>query len=236
MAEFVSDCPRCEATLSTHSVVGSVVRARRFDWQEIVEVACVCRTCKALSIHLVYRRSSSSTNDRFFGEVGSLNTLSAYHGSINDLVQFNRHVTVGDRSIEQPPEHLPKLINSIILEGNQCLANECWNASGAMYRLALDLATKALLPDGNDPNTKTRRSLGLRLEWLFNNGRLPEELRELADCVKEDGNDGAHDGSLTRIEAEDLHDFSFSLLRRLYTEPERLRIAAKRREDRRQGQ
>ena len=151
-------------------------------------------------------------------------------------MHFDRYITAKDRSVERPPEHLPESIDAVIVEANQCLSVSCWNASGAMYRLALDLCTKGLLPDGDEPNAKTRRSLGLRLEWLFETGRLPAEIRELANCLKEDGNDGAHVGTLTSIEAEDLHDFSYALLRRLYTEPERLKTAARRREERRQKQ
>ncbi len=82
-------------------------------------------------------------------------------------------------------------------------------------------------------NRATRRNLGLRLPWLFDNGSLPEGLRQLSTCVKEDGNDGAHAGTLTTKDAEDLLDFTTVLLERLYTEPERLRLAVERRLQRR---
>jgi hypothetical protein len=74
--------------------------------------------------------------------------------------------------------------------------------------------------------------LGPRLKWLFDNKHLPEALRELSLCIKEDGNDGAHVGSLSKSDAEDVLDFSASLLERLYTEPEQLRIAKERRDKR----
>jgi hypothetical protein len=51
--------------------------------------------------------------------------------------------------------------------------------------------------------------------------------------VREDGNDGAHDGTLGKEDAEDLLDFTTALLERIYTEPERLRLAQERREKRR---
>lgn len=62
---------------------------------------------------------------------------------------------------------------------------------------------------------------------------LPESLRELSKCVREDGNDGAHAGTLVKDDAEDLLDFTSALLERIYTEPERLIIAQKRRDARR---
>ena len=82
-------------------------------------------------------------------------------------------------------------------------------------------------------NAKTRRDLGLRIPWLFENGHLPEALKELSSCIKEDGNDGAHGGNLSEADAADLLDFSAALLERIYTEPERLRLAKERREARR---
>jgi hypothetical protein len=70
---------------------------------------------------------------------------------------------------------------------------------------------------------------------LFDNKILPEALHELSGCIKEDGNDGAHEGTLRKADAEDLLDFTAALLERLYTEPERLRLAQSRRDARRKS-
>lgn len=106
-----------------------------------------------------------------------------------------------------------------------------------MFRLCIDLVTRALLPEEETEglNKRTRRNLGLRLPWLFDNGLLPETLRELSTCVREDGNDAAHAGTLTKQDAEDLLDFTTVLLERIYSEPERLRLAKERRLKRRQS-
>lgn len=136
---------------------------------------------------------------------------------------------------ERPPEHVPENIKAAFDEGATCMAVNCFNAGATMFRLCIDHATKPLLPaqDVEGLNSRIRWSLGHRLKWLFDTKRLPETLRELAACIKEDGNDGAHEGSLTKVEAEDLLDFTRLLLERLYTEPERLKLAAQRREARR---
>jgi hypothetical protein len=63
---------------------------------------------------------------------------------------------------------------------------------------------------------------------------LPEDLAALLDNLREDGNDGAHDGTLTKDDAEDALDFTQILLQRLYTNPERLRLAEARRIARRE--
>lgn len=112
----------------------------------------------------------------------------------------------------------------------------CYNAAGTMFRLCIDLATRAKLPEGDVEglNAKTRRDLGLRLPWLLDKGLLPQDLRELSTCIKEDGNDGAHQGTLGEDDAEDILDFSYELLERLYTEPKRIEIAKERRLARRE--
>jgi hypothetical protein len=107
-----------------------------------------------------------------------------------------------------------------------------------MFRLCVDLTTRPLLPAQEDsttpqPNSKQRRDLGLRLVWLFDHGKLPSDLRELAKCVREDANDAAHVGNLTKEDAEDLLDFTTALLERLITEPKKLELAEARRKARR---
>jgi Domain of unknown function (DUF4145) len=105
-----------------------------------------------------------------------------------------------------------------------------------MFRTCVDLATRPMLPeeDVSGLNKKTRRDLGLRLPWLFDNGKLATDLRDLSTAIREDANDGAHQGILTKEDAEDLMDFTTALLERIFTEPERLRIAKERRQKRRQ--
>lgn len=45
-----------------------------------------------------------------------------------------------------------------------------------------------------------------------NNGLLPDALRDLSSCIKEDGNDGALAGTLKQPDAEDLLDFNENTL------------------------
>lgn len=112
---------------------------------------------------------------------------------------------------------------------------ECWNAAGTMFRTCVDLATRPLLPTEETAGLshRTRRDLGLRLPWLFDNAKLPNDLRDISACIREDGNDGAHQGTLVKEDAEDLLDFTVALLERLFTEPRRLEIAKERRAERR---
>ena len=78
-----------------------------------------------------------------------------------------------------------------------------------------------------------RKNLGPRLDWLFEAKLLPLELDGLSDCIREDGNDAVHRGALGKEDAEDLLDFTVALLERMFTEPERLKLAEIRRQERR---
>jgi hypothetical protein len=156
-------------------------------------------------------------------------------GSLNAYVTVRGFISLKDSIQTQPPEHLPQDIATAFREGATCLAVECFNAAGTMFRLCIDLATRPLLPEEelDGLTRKIRRDLGLRLPWLFDNSKLPSDLRELSSCIKDDGNDGAHAGTLKKEDAEDLLEFASAFLERLYTEPEKLRLAKERRDDRR---
>ena len=160
-------------------------------------------------------------------------------GALNSLFAVDRYVALQDNVKITPPEHLPKEIEDAFREGAACFSIGCFNAAATMFRLCLDHASRPLLPDPNNkgvpqPKRRQRHQLGARLEWLFDNGRIPAELRELAACVREDGNDGAHVGSLSKEDAADVLDFTVAFLERFITEPKKLELAERRRKERRQ--
>lgn len=232
MSQFVSNCPRCGAENTTFDCYVSAWAGVEYNWKNYAEIFAICRRCHRSSIQLVSQQTSDDAVATMFR---GTTKLAEYIGTINDLAKFEQFITLKDNHNFKAPDHLPENIRAIIDEANSCLASQCFNAAGAMYRLALDIATKNLLPENEDegPPAKIRRSLGLRMGWLFDNDKIPTDLKALADCLQQDGNDGAHDGTLRKIDAEDLQDFCFELLRRLFTEPERLRMANKRRAERR---
>jgi hypothetical protein len=162
----------------------------------------------------------------------------SFSGTLDGWFDIDRYISVRDRASHKPPEYLPKEIENAFKEGAACFSISCFSAAATMFRLCVDLATRPLLPEPGDadkpqPNQKQRRDLGLRLGWLFDNGLIPTELRELAKCIREDANDGAHAGTLSKVDAEDVLDFTSTLLERLITEPKRLERAEERRRERR---
>lgn len=230
MAEMVSDCPRCGSLKTTFDIHASNVIDLKHGWQKWYEAFCVCRRCVRSTVFVVKQTSIETKN--FFSNSGPEKLSS----NANHHVAVESFISLKDRDVTAPPEHLPNNVEAAFVEGARCLVVGCPNAAATMFRLSIDLATKVMLPqeDTAGLNPKTRRDLGLRLPWLIDNKILPEALRDLSHCIKEDGNDGAHAGSLTKEDAEDLLDFAFALFDRIFTEPKRLELAKERRQLRRQ--
>jgi hypothetical protein len=214
----------------TFEALDAVHVETEYGWKERYELFCMCLNCFKSTTFLVSAKESGLENvleNKKFLEIPA---------SLNNFFEIERFLSLKDRKASAPPEHIPPAIANVFREGSTCLQVECWNAAAVMFRTCLDLATRDMLPspeiDGG-PNHRQRRDLGLRLPWLFENQKLPESLRDLSSCVQQDGNDGAHQATLNKADAEDLLDFTVALLERIFTEPERLRQAAARREARR---
>ena len=208
VTELVTDCPRCRAKRITFEI-SAQSKLHSGKW----EAFSVCRECRQATIFVF--------------------------GAMNPPLKFERvnprwiirHVSVADFNTWPSPEHLPDPIEAAFEEGAKCLAIDCFNAAATMFRLALDIATRdeSLFKDAERPTWWTKRTLGPRLAWLFENEILPKRLQALASVVKDDGNDGAHEGTVNKKSAEELVNFTERLLTELYTEPERIKMAVARR-------
>jgi hypothetical protein len=204
-----------------------------FRWQTHHEIFAICRNCRKATIYRAHLKASGSSD-----EMARDGSVSSQKGSVAKLITLDRFVTLRDNEPAAPPELVPDDISAVFREGSASYSGTCYNAAGAMFRLCLDMVTKALLPQDETPptpNQRQRKILFDRLAWLFEAGRLPKDLQAIADCVRDDGNDGAHDGTLTKEDAEDLLDFTTALLERVYTEPGRIAEATRRRIARRGG-
>lgn len=230
MAQFLANCPRCGAKKTTFDLKNSLVVGVEHGWLHTFEGAAVCRECNRHTVFWLRQNSSNTDTDFFRGK-----SPESFNGSISEFVDVKDYMKVSDMAASPPPDHLPDEVKNVYVEASKCYSIGCWNAAGAMFRAALDKATKSMMPkeDVEGLNNKIRNTLGLRLPWLFETKRLPDALRELSTCIKDDGNDGVHDANLTESDAADLADFAFILLERIYTEPKRLQIAAERRSQRR---
>jgi hypothetical protein len=226
MAILAADCPRCGIQHTTFDVLRTHLLRKAHGWQCWYEAFCVCRHCLQSTVFVLSQDADS--HPQTFDEIDP-ETL---EGSANRLLNVERSITVKDRVKHSPPDHLPEDIARAFNEASTCMAVECWNAAGTMFRLCVDLTVKPMWPEGAPDNLK-RAPLGPRLNWLFTNGHLPAALESLSSCIKDDGNDGAHEGTLTKIDAEDLLDFTTQLLEEIFTTPTKLELAKKRRTNRR---
>jgi len=232
MALLVADCPRCGSKEMTFAIlsVNKIQNNHGADWQDSYEAFSVCRRCLRATTFLIWLTSYPVRDSFISGENWKKDI------SINQYFSIEGFVSQKDIQSILPPDHLPEEVKGVFQEAVTCYTLGCYNASSTMLRLALDLATRPFLPDDNSTigiKRRERRDLGPRLGWLFDNNILPSSLRELASCVREDGNDAAHSGTITKADAEDLVDFSIALLERMYTEPARVRLAELRRVERR---
>ncbi len=229
MAELVADCPRCGAREMTFDFIYQLPIRIVADWQRWFEAFCICRSCRK-STTFVLRQKNIADADKMKDLVNAKSRL-------NEMVNVEGYISIKDEAAQNPPEHLPSPIEEVFKEGSACMSIGCYNAAGTMFRLCLDLATKDLLPEDTEegPNARTRRDLGLRLPWLFDDGKLPEALRRLSSCIREDANDAAHKGTLGEKDASDIQDFTYTFLERIYTEPEKIRLAEERTKERRKG-
>lgn len=228
MAELVENCPRFGSQKITFDVAQAHIIGCEYNWQNWYEAFCICRHCLLATTFVL--SESAHSNYRYVHDQGLLNLV----GAINRYVNVENFVNLKDIAAAKPPDHLPKNVERIFREGATCLAVGCNNAAGTMFRLCIDIVTRGMLPEGEVQglNAKIKRDLGRRLPWLFDNSKLPKSLRELSSCIKDDGNDGAHKGTLSKEDAGDMLDFTYTMLERLYTEPKRIELAKERREAR----
>lgn len=231
MLIHVDNCPRCKSQKTTFDVcsVEFVRKINSYPDNFYIEASMQCRICRGLSI--IGALTSKESVVRNLVELFNERDL------LKDFLEVKNFVTLADIEVSPPPEHLPQNVHNAFVEGAKCYAAGCYNAAGAMFRLSLDLASKSQLPVDDSGITITHRqksNLADRLEWLFDNKHWPVTLKDMVTCIRQDGNDGAHDGELGEDEAYDIMDFSFMVLEKIYTEPERIRISQERRASRKQ--
>ena len=251
MSTLATNCPRCGTQKVTFSVLSAHCIETVYDASHYIdtvcgvidtpdsvdtatlpdepllsvylyETFCICNECKKSTVFVL-----KTTEDPATGE-------DSVTGSVEIVEYINQKHFVEHR----PLEHVPENIKLAFKEGESCFAVGCFNATCTMFRLCVDLAAREKLEklskDGKaeiSQNVKTG-TLGAKLKWLFDNGKIPEGLRELSMCIKDYGNDGAHEGVLRKEDAEDLLDFTQQLLEHLYTAPKKVKLAKERRDAR----
>lgn len=177
MSELVTDCPRCGASKITFDYLSSHTFQRRWGWQGWYNVFCVCRNCNQAVVFTL------SDNDPDTARTIGKSGLKDIVGSLNNYFNIEGFLSLKDFVRVTPPDYVPDNIKSAFNEGATCMEVNCFNAGSTMFRLCIDLATKGLLPEGDilDLNKHIRRTLGLRLKWLFDNWNVFIPSRNVSD-------------------------------------------------------
>ncbi len=227
MSIISANCPRCGDKKTTFGVKGHNFIEKDIAGQHWYELFAVCRSCGEATIFLIV--TPKILADRALGALNEINEV-----SLNRYFRIERFISLRDNIIHRPPDSIPDPIKAVFEEGAACFSIECWNATGAMFRTCLDLASKDKIQGVNEKDiTKNQReNMAARIEWLFDKKKLPDNLKELADCIRQDGNDGAHDGTLGKDEADDLLDFTVQILEHFYTQPAKAEESRRRRAER----
>lgn len=218
MSILVKNCPRCGAQEMTFTVMGQTCTNYQKDPTAFssplvtVELFCICRGCEK---SVVFVATFYEDTDRKYSQNKN---LVHYDGKINDVIGSCRYIYLRDFKNHTLPDDLPNNIKKILEEALICLDLKCWNASGAMFRLCLDLATKKTLSDANESAIK---DLSPRINKTIELKNLSADYHDLLHNIRLDGNDAAHDGTLTQ-EVYDLKDLTFQYLEDFYTRPAQL--------------
>lgn len=205
-----------------------------FQWH----VFSICSNCYKPTVFNIFLKSSASQT-----LVNTLKIATTLAGlkDINLLEHFvlSTKETPPLDAVRECPAHVPENIKKVFDEAAICLALNCFTASGAMFRLCLDITTKELLgqwmKNNPQPNNTQKDKLFNRIEFLIEKNVIPPDLKDFAHHIRLDGNDAAHDGSTEKDEAEDLLDFSELFLERIYTNQKQLELAQARRLARRKS-
>ncbi|MEQ5807783.1 DUF4145 domain-containing protein [Alteromonas sp. NFXS44] len=219
MPTIVGECPRCKSHHTTFNVTAHVYKGARFNGDHTYEIFSVCRACHSPSILDVVQSYRAEDASRLFRRPEHAAEIFQVDMSLNDIFDITGHISLKDEISIKCPEHTPEHLKVVFEEGAACFAISCYNASVAMFRLCLDLDTKEIAEKHDISGM-----LFARLQKLFSQSLLPSDLEELSHCIRENGNDGAHDGTVTEVEAQDILDFTVSYFESRYTLPERIRL------------
>lgn len=198
MAILRRDCPHCPAE---HV-------AFQLRWNEPVprglahrfNCVAICGACgKPICFQATYKTSGTSTKPL------------SIDGDIEPA--FTVGNTWPSRTPSTAPPHTPTSVRNRFIEGENAYARHSWNAAVAMYRSALDIASKGM--DG-----VPRGTFYQRLQWLHENHRITPEIRSWADHVRVEGNEALHDpDDFEEEDARPLRLFTEMFLRYVFELP-----------------
>jgi len=122
------------------------------------------------------------------------------------------------------PAFVPKSVAIAFKQAVESRKSGHYDAAGAMYRKALDVALKNI-----DPAVKGL--LRDRIDKLAAANKLTPSLKDWAHEIRLDGNEASHEEDpFTKPEAEEMHAFMELVLTYLFTLPEQVKLRGRAKE------
>jgi hypothetical protein len=198
-AHVVADCPRCKAVKMTHDVHGASMNT-----SDIWDIFAACRRCGRGSVFTI----SGLVNRNPLVHMIDKDILRAVGGD-------GRLVAVAPPQAKPGgPDGLPPAVLRTYLQGRSALERGELDASGAMFRKSIDIATSMM------DQALASKKLVARIDALAASGLLTSTLKEWAHQIRLDGNDAVHDeDEPTRQGAEQLASFTEMFLIYTFTMP-----------------
>ena len=197
MAIIRRDCPHCPA----EHVAFEVIAAQNPPLTVLTTWNCLarCGACGKPICFVAINRHGQNTNPTQM--------------AIDIESQFNVQQIWPGRSTATAPSHTPIQVKKRFLEGEDAFRRQNWNSAVAMYRSALDIATKGM------PNVPAGTFFA-RLEWLHANHMITPDIRAWADHVRIEGNAALHEpDEFEEADAKPLRLFTEMFLRYVFELP-----------------
>jgi hypothetical protein len=203
MAVIVRNCPHCTAEFSSFQLTWSApVPTGGNLWN------CAA-TCGACNGPICFQTLTTNT-----GLAGHPPTSQA--GNIEPTYRVERIWPT--RIDHAAPPHTPPTVKARFLEGEDAFSRKRWNSAVAMYRSALDIATKAMT------GVPANSTFFQRLQWLHDNHGITPDIKSWADHVRVEGNAALHDPEeFAEEDAKSLRFFTEMFLRYVFELPGEVR-------------
>lgn len=200
---FQYDCPHCDSRKSSFTVSAQYLRREALGDSYLFAVCGVCDR-PVTFWYVDYARVSG----RMAIPLGQQISNVEFPGS-----QFTI-ITSWPENCGDVPERLPENVSRYYEQGIHNEGSGNWDAAGAMFRKALDVATKILDPDNSS------KSLFMRINEMEKSGRLTAEISNWAHEIRIEGNEAVHgDDPETPEDVAAIHEFCRGFLIYTFTLP-----------------
>lgn len=205
---FRHDCPHCGVRSASFAFVAEVPHVESSSqYPKAFTAVFSCPDChEVIGVRI---RSGGGVRSAVKEKNGNLReTLDRAHRMVG---------VYPDAEGTDAPEHISPAVARCLYQANQNAELRHWDASGAMFRKCLDLATKELDP------TLAGLKLNGRINKLHEKGLLTDALKDWAHLIRLDGNDASHDeDELTDSEIKQLRSFTELFLLYTFTLPKQV--------------